>query len=515
MSSDLHLETIEQVLKNVSDLLHVSFEIRDVRGEITDSKHKEEDEHRHLYQELYQTISAAQMPCMIKNPAGGVIWGIPIIANAHIAELFVVIHSTASCVIPLEDSEDSATLTHKVKETAEKAVISLVQEVLQLMSDRDVNEQELNDLAQELSIRYEELNFLYKIGGKMGAADDLTETLHYMMQKTTELIGVDCIAVHIPSKDIFEHFDTTLEKAASEPITQVLRSITPELMGKFNTGIDYLSDAELDGTGSLNSLFTKYRRLLTIPIVFDEHKEGIFFLGKIATDDVFSICDKRLINVVADMIAIKITNTELFQHLTDFLLNLMKSFMKTIEEKDSYTHGHSERVNETALKIGGALGLKEDELTQLKFVAILHDIGKIGISEDILNKPGKLNDDEFEKIKEHPIKGCSILEPIQQLKGLLPSILHHHEQVDGKGYPLGLSGTDIPLFARIIAVADTFDAMTSDRAYRQAKSLDDVVQELLDVRGKQLDPDITNIFISKCLGIKVEEDRIQEVRRNA
>jgi HD-GYP domain-containing protein (c-di-GMP phosphodiesterase class II) len=421
-----------------------------------------------------------------------------------------VIHSTASCVIPLEDSEDRTTLTHKIQGTAEKAVISLVQEVLQLISDRDANEQELNDLAQELSIRYEEINFFYKIGGTMGAADNLEETLEYMMRKTTELIGVDCVAVHIPSKDIFEHFDTLLEKSAAEPITQVLRNVTPELLSTFQSGFDYLSDVELEGTPSLTPLLSKYRRLLTIPITFDKQKEGIFLLGKIATDEAFSICDKRLVNVVADMIAIKITNSELFQHLNDFLLNLMKSFMKTIEEKDSYTHGHSERVNQSALKIGRALGLNEDELTQLKFVAILHDIGKIGISEEILNKPGKLNNDEFAIIKEHPIKGCSILEPIQQLKGLLPAILHHHEQIDGKGYPLGLTGSDIPLFSRIIAVADTFDAMTSDRAYRKAKNLDAVVQELLDVRGTQLDAEITNIFITKCLGIKLEEESGQE-----
>lgn len=510
MNSDLQLQSIEQVLSDVSNLLNVSFEIRDSRGEITGSaRSEEEDDHRHLYQELYETIAAAQIPCMIKNPSGGVIWGIPIITNAHIAELFVVIHSTASCVIPLQDPEEGSALTHKVKETTEKAVVSLVQEILQLLSDRDASEQELDDLARELSIRYEELNFLYIIGGKTGVTDDLRETLHYMMCKTAELIGADCIAVHIPSKDIFEHFATPFEKAAYEPITQVLRNVTPELLAKFQTGIDYLSDCELQSHAALKPLITKYNRLLTIPINFDEHKEGIFFLGKIASDESFSICDKRLVNVVADMMATKITNAELFQHLNDFLLNLMKSFMKTIEEKDSYTHGHSERVNECALKIGRALDLNEDELTQLNFVSILHDIGKIGVSEEILNKPGKLNDDEFEKIKEHPGKGCSILEPIQELKGLLPAIHHHHERFDGKGYPQGLSGSKIPLFARIIAIADTFDAMTSDRAYREAKDLDAVIQELLDVRGTQLDPDITTLFISKCLGIKIKEDRIQ------
>jgi len=503
MTSDLHLESIEKVLKNVSHLLNVSFEIRDARGEITGNDPRKDGAHRHLYQELYETITAAQMPCMIKHPSGGVVWGIPIIANAHVAELFVVIHSTASGVIPLQELEEGTTLTHKIKETTEKAVISLVQEVLQLLSDRDASEQELDELAQELSIRYEELNFFYKIGGKIGVTGDLEETLHYMMRKTTELIGADCIAVHIPSKDIFENLDTPLETAASEPITQVLRNVTTELLARFQTGIEYLSNSEVESHASLKPLSRKYKRLLIVPISFDEHRDGVLFLGKIAPDAAFSIGDKRLVTVVADMMAIKITNAELFQHLNNFLLNLMKSFMKTIEEKDRYTHGHSERVNACALKIGRVLELNEDELTQLNFVSILHDIGKIGVSEKILNKPGKLTDDEFEQIKKHPGKGFTMLEPIQQLKGLLPAILHHHERVDGKGYPEGLSGNDIPLFARIIAVADTYDAMMSDRAYRKAKGLDAVIQELLDVRGTQLDPEITNLFISKCLGVKV------------
>jgi HD-GYP domain-containing protein (c-di-GMP phosphodiesterase class II) len=181
----------------------------------------------------------------------------------------------------------------------------------------------------------------------------------------------------------------------------------------------------------------------------------------------------------------------------------MKSFVRAIEEKDAYTHGHSERVNQNALKIGKALGLNDQDLSSLNFVSILHDIGKIGVSEEILNKPGELTSEEYDQIKEHPHKGCKILEPIKQLKDCLPSILYHHEMIDGTGYPEGLKGEEIPLFARIIAVADTYDAMTSDRAYRRAKRIEDVIQELVDVSGTQLDAEITRVFITKCLCIYI------------
>jgi HD-GYP domain-containing protein (c-di-GMP phosphodiesterase class II) len=140
------------------------------------------------------------------------------------------------------------------------------------------------------------------------------------------------------------------------------------------------------------------------------------------------------------------------------------------------------------------LQLDEAEKNILNWASILHDIGKIGIPESILNKPARLNDEEFNVIEGHPKKGHDILEPLEQLTSCLPSILHHHERLDGKGYPHGLKGEEIPFLARIIAVADTFDAITSNRAYRSAKAAEKALAIVEEVAGTQLDPVVVEAF---------------------
>jgi HD-GYP domain-containing protein (c-di-GMP phosphodiesterase class II) len=140
------------------------------------------------------------------------------------------------------------------------------------------------------------------------------------------------------------------------------------------------------------------------------------------------------------------------------------------------------------------LGLDEERKKILQWSSILHDSGKIGIPESILNKPWRLKDEEYQIIKNHPMKGHTILEPLEQLASSLPGMLHHHERYDGKGYPHGLKGKKIPLEARIIAVADTFDAITSSRAYRPAKTPEEALKEIEKVAGTQLDPDLVEVF---------------------
>jgi HD-GYP domain-containing protein (c-di-GMP phosphodiesterase class II) len=144
--------------------------------------------------------------------------------------------------------------------------------------------------------------------------------------------------------------------------------------------------------------------------------------------------------------------------------------------------------------VGAQLGLNEVELGDLKWASILHDIGKIGIPESILNKPDSLTDDEYAIIKGHPGKGADILKPVDQLTGSISSIVHHHERYDGRGYPKGLKGDEIPLAARIIAAADTFDAINSHRAYRAAKSKEAAMAIIEEVSGSQLDPRVVAAF---------------------
>ena len=173
----------------------------------------------------------------------------------------------------------------------------------------------------------------------------------------------------------------------------------------------------------------------------------------------------------------------------------MLALAEAIELKDPYTRGHSERVSIFAVELAKKIGLSPREQEQLRIAGILHDIGKVAIDSSILVKPAKLTPEEYAIMKKHPEMSVKIIEPIEFFKDVRPIILHHHERYDGTGYPDGLSGNDIPLGARILAVADTVEAMTSDRAYRKARSIDEVIAELERCSGTQFDPSLASAFI--------------------
>lgn len=176
--------------------------------------------------------------------------------------------------------------------------------------------------------------------------------------------------------------------------------------------------------------------------------------------------------------------------------NVIIALAKAIEAKDKYTEGHTDRVSHIAVKIGEKLNLDAEELKILKMGGMVHDIGKIGVPEHILNKPGRLDADEFDVIKEHPVTGENICKPLKSLSYVLTAIRHHHEKLDGSGYPDGLSGDMIALEARIIAVADIFDAISSDRPYRNRMANEEVKSVLLTEKQRgTLDPQIVDIVI--------------------
>ncbi len=205
---------------------------------------------------------------------------------------------------------------------------------------------------------------------------------------------------------------------------------------------------------------------------------------------------------------------ELERQVEDYRLNLEKkvkeqtdvinlmyvrsidAMVKALEAKDDYTRGHAQRVTIYSVAIAREMGLPEREVEDIRRASVLHDLGKIGVREAVLNKPAALTDDEFREFARHPGISVNILEPVPFFRPILPAILHHHERYDGRGYPGGLAGDEIPLASRIMAVADTFDAMTTTRAYRKALPAEDAVAELRACAGTQFDPGIVSVFLS-------------------
>lgn len=172
-----------------------------------------------------------------------------------------------------------------------------------------------------------------------------------------------------------------------------------------------------------------------------------------------------------------------------------RSILETLNKKDAYTFEHSTRVAYFATLIAKELGLTEQQILELEFAALFHDIGKIGVPDSILKKPGRLTAEEYEEMKNHPVYSAEIIEHFKPFQGLALSVKHHHERFDGRGYPSGLKGEEIPLFSRMILVADTFDAMTSTRPYRKGLPFASAYGELMELAGTQFDPQIVKAFI--------------------
>ncbi len=173
----------------------------------------------------------------------------------------------------------------------------------------------------------------------------------------------------------------------------------------------------------------------------------------------------------------------------------METFTGFIDAKDPYTNGHSKRVAYYTRLIAGEMGYEGEELDRIYYVALLHDCGKIGVPDNILRKPGKLTDEEFEVIKSHTVRGGEILSSFRSLKNAGEGALFHHERYDGRGYPEGKKGDDIPFIARVICVADSFDAMNSNRVYRKKLSKEDILNEIINNKGKQFDPNVADVFL--------------------
>ncbi|MBI5469545.1 MAG: GAF domain-containing protein [Deltaproteobacteria bacterium] len=216
----------------------------------------------------------------------------------------------------------------------------------------------------------------------------------------------------------------------------------------------------------------------------------------------FNSDDLSTIENLASQISVALDNSRLLSGLKELFIGTVKTLSKAIDAKSPWTSGHSERVTEIAIGIGAEMGLGEDELKDLELAGLLHDIGKLGTYEYILDKPGRLNEEEQKIIRLHPAKGAEILAPIKELKKIAPVIRHHHENYDGTGYPDGLKGEMIPFASRILTVADTVDAMGADRPYRKGRTTDEIVAELKRCSGTQFDPVIVDAYL-RMLRVKV------------
>jgi putative nucleotidyltransferase with HDIG domain len=226
-------------------------------------------------------------------------------------------------------------------------------------------------------------------------------------------------------------------------------------------------------------------------------------VGSSNADYRFDSDDVRLLSTIANHATIAVGNIELFMSLQEAYLDTVRSLAAAVDAKDSYTRGHSDKVATYSTMIAQRLGLSHEQLTALEMAAYLHDIGKIGIPEAILLKPDRLTDEQMTQMRHHPLIGANILKPVAFPWAITPIVRHHHEYWDGKGYPAGLQGEEIPLLARILCVADSYEAMTADRPYRAGRSAADAIEELRRCSGTQFDPRVVDTMVAAIEELEV------------
>ncbi len=374
-------------------------------------------------------------------------------------------------------------------------------------------EEQIEIVGTELAQTYEELVLLHKLSTNMRVTEQDANFLQMACDSLTEIVLVEGIAILL--EKTIENEQQLAVAAGSglldldEQMAAVLHS---RLAEEISAGKDALLDSEVDSAFKYDWP-DNIKNIMAVPLCAKDKTESHFAertqdgtriigmmvaINRIDKQDFDSI-DVKLFNSVANSCAVFIENGRLFTDLKELFIGSLRALTNSIDAKDQYTRGHSERVAFISRWIAERLSekelLAEEQVHKIYLAGLLHDIGKIGVNEAVLCKKGKLTDREFDCIKEHPSIGAGILREIKQMRDIVPGVLSHHERVDGKGYPDGLAGEQVPLIGKIVGLADSFDAMTSKRTYRDARTVEQALAEIEKGLGTQFDEKVGRIFL--------------------
>jgi len=252
-------------------------------------------------------------------------------------------------------------------------------------------------------------------------------------------------------------------------------------------------------------IFSFEKEMVLFPLKIQDTPLGLILISKREQEEAFTRSDIQVLSIIANQASIALHNSRLMKDLERSYLNTLLSLNLVLEAKHAYTRGHTHRVTRYSLLIAKTMNLPGEDIKTIRDGATLHDIGKVGVSEAILNKKEMLTEEEMQQVRRHPIIGDEIISPIGFLNHTRPIIRHHHERVDGKGWPDGVDGRNLPLMVRLVSVADAFDAMTSMRAYRQPLSFERICEEMIHNSGTQFDPGVVEVLLGLVHDGKVEK----------
>ena len=471
--------------------------------------------------EVAQRAVAGKSPVHSGSPLGCCILGVPLRHRRRVAGAVV------ACFPPREMIEeetlarlcdrmhlDREVMTalgqaacHRRADEAEGTLDFLVR-MLRAEHELQVAREELATLSINLASTYEELSLVYRISGSMRVTQQGRDFIQDVCDELLEVMDLEMAAAVVRAHGPDNPEDIIV--LSGEPVldaAQVQRLVTDRVLPQLGRGEQVVLDNRFDEP-KLSLWGRKIRRILAAPLLIEDEVIGtVIGLNKIATD--FDSVDLKLINSISNQVGVFLANNRLYADLRDLLMGVLHALTASIDAKDPYTCGHSERVALVSRRLAEAMGFTPEKVQQIYLSGLMHDVGKIGVPESTLRKEGRLTDEEYEGMKRHPSLGGKILGGIRQMEQMLPGILSHHERPDGRGYPKGLRGAEVSIEARIVGLADAFDAMTSDRTYRKALPLEVVVGEILEHAGQQFDPQLVDILLSMDL-----EALLAEIRRD-
>jgi hypothetical protein len=373
----------------------------------------------------------------------------------------------------------------------DERVLSFLRDLRRLVVESASRQIEMSQISDELASRCEEIDLLYSVSGRLARFDDLHTTVMHVLGEWRQVVGGRCAFLWLRDRVLLE---VSLDDSVRAPTAEA----RPAWEAFARRLLDTLDHDGHDSHVEHIALPHPIARALggaldciAVPLVRDGRARGVVCGLRPAVSADFAPSEIRLLRSLGAQLGLAVANSDLYEDLKQFLTHTVKALVAAIDAKDSYTAGHSERVNIVSMLIGSEMNLELDELEDLYWSSLLHDVGKIGMPEAILNKPAALDDTEVEIMQQHPERGWQMLHAIERLRGAAAGVRDHHERWDGAGYPRGLRGEAIPIIARIIAVADTFDALVSNRSYRKGRSAAKALDVIAAEAGAQFDPAVT------------------------
>ncbi len=379
----------------------------------------------------------------------------------------------------------------------------------------DVLEGEVGKLSEALALKFEQLTLIHGLSEHLEIQEDSAEVCEQLLEDLLPCIDATAMMIELFADEEHQvssqcYFTTDGEERISADPVDWLGGIADQCdadrvqtpVGREReTGVIVCNDVSFRSPDA-HSPNTHFSESWEGHCIVMSIKRRELVLGRlIAIRDVeqeeFGTVEADLLRSMTLMLAVHWLNQRHYNQLQAMFESTIGSLVSALDAKDAYTCGHSSRVAELSVELASRLGYNDSDLARIHRGGILHDIGKIGIEDSVLGKPGRLTDEEFEKIRQHPVLGYEILKGIRLLREILPAVRHHHEAWDGSGYPDALAGEAIPRDAQIMAVADAFDAMTSDRPYRKGMPLEKVFSIFCEGQGKQWASDVVDVMLAE------------------